>query len=166
MAGEVIVRPWHRRKDRRAIERWPATAILPGWGLLPGSTSDRRQGWAIDLSGGLLVGRITLRDIQPPWYARLGIYLHPDYYGQGIGQAALRAFLPIAPVHTIWLDVAAHNARAIRCYEKVGFVVQAINGASIEMCIMTPLGQQDMREILYASSRPILDDLVSSPVHG
>jgi RimJ/RimL family protein N-acetyltransferase len=140
------------------------------WRVPPGSTPDRRRSWAIELVAGegnapQLVGRITLRDIQSSWCARLGIYLHPDYYNRGIGTAALRAFLAIAPVETIWLDVSPDNQRAIHCYHNVGFTVMS-QGRSIEMCIMTPLGRRNMQERFYASSRAIADNAVPGRSDG
>lgn len=138
MAKEaVLVRPWNRRKDRSAIERWPAV-VVPHVQVLPGG----RCSWAIDLNSEL-VGRITLRneeEIDGIKVGRIGIYLHPARYGQGIGTAALRQFFTIAPVDMIWLDVAKDNHRAIRCYIKVGFKVVSDTGTSIDMYYTTNRG--------------------------
>jgi RimJ/RimL family protein N-acetyltransferase len=59
--------------------------------------------------------------------ARLAIGLfHPDLLGQGIGTLAIRLLLRHAfetmGLHRLDLRVLAFNRRAIRCYEKCGFV--------------------------------------------
>lgn len=159
MALTIVIRPWDRRRDRSAIERWPA-AQLPAHWMQPADSEDagQRESWAIVLAG-QLVGRITLRAFNPiSDMARLGIYLHPEFYGQGIGTEALRRFIAIAPVSTIRLDVSADNQRAVRCYRKLGF--QALyydwrqpDAVRIEM------------EFRRASGRAVADRFVSRPVH-
>jgi diamine N-acetyltransferase len=82
--------------------------------------------FAVDDPTGALVGRLNLRDID--WFARtavIGISFRPDRLSQGLGTDSLQAFL----IHyfegmrmsALFLDVAAHNVRARRCYEKCGF---------------------------------------------
>ncbi|HEX8288778.1 MAG TPA: GNAT family N-acetyltransferase [Pyrinomonadaceae bacterium] len=49
-----------------------------------------------------------------------------DYLGKGVGEKAIRLFIELIirvhnPKHVI-LDPSPENKRAIRCYEKVGFV--------------------------------------------
>ncbi len=55
----------------------------------------------------------------------MGVRIHPEWCGKGIGTAVLRMissrFLN-AGMLEFQLDVAIANVRAIRCYEKVGFV--------------------------------------------
>ena len=53
-----------------------------------------------------------------------GIYLHPDYYRQGIGTKAMEYVFDIArnwgkPIMTLW--VFAENTNTIQFYEKCGF---------------------------------------------
>jgi RimJ/RimL family protein N-acetyltransferase len=117
--ASLIVRAWTRR-DRRAIEHWPAPTTPARWQEIE-PTAGPRFSYAIEL-GGLLIGRITLRDFEEDT-ARLGIYLHPDHIGQGHGTAALKLFLArLWTPSIVRLDVAAGNRRAVRCYEKCGFV--------------------------------------------
>lgn len=158
MAASILVRPWKRR-DRSTVERWPAPNLPPHWAVgLP--SPGRAVSWAIDRNGHL-VGRITQRDeltIGPgflPWdVGRISIYLHPAYYGQGIGTAALQRFLamPQPGIDSFRLYVAEDNNRAIRCYEKCGFVQLARHGALLEM------------ELIIAPDRAIADDSVSRAV--
>jgi diamine N-acetyltransferase len=82
--------------------------------------------YAVDDLSGVLVGRIGLREID--WYGLssvLGISFRPDRLGQGLGTDAMQAFLgyyfgPLG-MEILFLDVAAHNERARRCYERRGF---------------------------------------------
>jgi ribosomal protein S18 acetylase RimI-like enzyme len=108
------------------------------------------------------VGRISLREFCGEFGAKLGIYLHPERYGQGIGTEAMRQFLAIAPVECISLDVAVDNQRAIRCYQKVGFqFVTASN--PIIMLVATRLGRERMEE-RYASFAATMSHAFSSTV--
>jgi diamine N-acetyltransferase len=82
--------------------------------------------FAVDDLNGTLVGRIGLREID--WYAQssvLGVSFRPDRLGEGLGTDAMRIFLeyyfgPLG-MEALFLDVAAHNVRARRCYERCGF---------------------------------------------
>ena len=78
------------------------------------------------IQDGACVGYLALLKID--WCARvvgnLGIRVHPEHCGQGIGSAMLRAVVDWGfrcGLATFRLDVAASNRRAIRCYEKTGF---------------------------------------------
>jgi RimJ/RimL family protein N-acetyltransferase len=54
-----------------------------------------------------------------------GFRVHPHHCGRGMGTAILQAtttWLFQGGLSSISVDVAASNARAVRCYEKVGFV--------------------------------------------
>ena len=73
-----------------------------------------------------LIGIITLREVNR-WKksSRVGVHVHPKRLGQGYGTEAIRLFLRYYFNLLRWcvlnLDVAAHNHRGIRCYEKTGF---------------------------------------------
>lgn len=63
--------------------------------------------------------------------ARLAIGIFDRrFWSQGYGTEAIRALLAYAfdklKLHRISLRVLAHNARAIRCYEKCGFIREGI----------------------------------------
>jgi RimJ/RimL family protein N-acetyltransferase len=73
-----------------------------------------------------MIGRIFLRHVRhEERSAVLGIDLHPAYLSQGYGTESLGAFLhhffKIMSFERMLLSVAAHNARARRCYESLGF---------------------------------------------
>jgi RimJ/RimL family protein N-acetyltransferase len=89
--------------------------------------ANARQFSVVDANGEL-VGRMNLREID--WFARtavLGISLRPDRLGKGIGTEALQLllihFFERMRMNALFLDVAAHNTRAHRCYERCGFRV-------------------------------------------
>jgi RimJ/RimL family protein N-acetyltransferase len=84
--------------------------------------------FSVDDSSGELVGRMNLREID--WFARtavLGISFRPDRLGQGLGTEALGLLVTHCferlRMNALFLDVAAYNARARRCYERCGFHV-------------------------------------------
>ena len=76
------------------------------------------------------IGNISLTDID--WVARhagVGIFLgEAKYQSKGYGQQAMRLLLRHAfhdlGLHHVYLVVLDDNARAIRLYEKCGFVVE------------------------------------------
>ena len=67
---------------------------------------------------------------------RIGV---PDARGRGLGTEAVRQLLRIAfqerGLRRVWLQVFAHNTRAIRVYEKAGFTRcgEAAGGATLLM---------------------------------
>jgi aminoglycoside 6'-N-acetyltransferase len=83
-------------------------------------------GFAI-LHGEELSGLIQYYEEDDPMYRRAGIdlFLGADFQGRGLGTDAVRTMarhlLHDRGHHRVVIDPAAHNARAIRAYEKVGF---------------------------------------------
>jgi RimJ/RimL family protein N-acetyltransferase len=81
--------------------------------------------YAVDNEEEVLIGRISLRQIQGRESARLGIGFGTDFVSQGYGTEALRVFLRYyfldLGFRKMVLDVAAINQRAVRCYESCGF---------------------------------------------
>lgn len=72
------------------------------------------------------IGLINIKDIRRLLkVANLGIVFNPKYIDRGYGTSALRAILKYyfesMDMRSLYLDVAVHNKRAIRCYEKCGF---------------------------------------------
>ena len=60
----------------------------------------------------------------------LGIDVHPDYRGQGIGTALMQAMIEWAKdnpiVHRLELEVYTHNELGLHLYRKLGFVEEGI----------------------------------------
>ena len=76
---------------------------------------------------GRVAGLIQYYEETEPKYrhAAVDIFLDPDLHGRGLGTEAVRQLVRILiherGHHRITIDPAAHNAAAIRAYEKVGF---------------------------------------------
>jgi aminoglycoside 6'-N-acetyltransferase len=79
------------------------------------------------LVDGAVAGVIQSYEEEDPDYRHGGIdiILHPDVQDRGVGTDAVRTLarhlIEHDGHHRLVIDPAAHNARAIRCYEKVGF---------------------------------------------
>ena len=78
-----------------------------------------------------LVGAITIFQSQNPRMlhtAGLGMMVHPDYWGLGLGSRLMEAILNIADnwlyLKRVDLDVNTDNPTAVRLYEKFGFVIE------------------------------------------
>ncbi len=83
--------------------------------------------FAIDSGDTKTIGELALRELHRRHRtARLGIHLSPAFVEQGLGTAALRTLLRFyfheLGFRRMHLDVAKYNKRAIRCYEKCGFI--------------------------------------------
>ena len=138
LRGEkVIIRPMVE-EDVEKMQAWrPFTDPLYSlWNRSSRSSDDyirfqaqaddpSRRWYAIEDLAGRLIGRLSLRRISRRKSAHLGITLGADYVGQGYGTDAIGTFLVYyfleLGFETLYLDVAAPNKRALRCYEKCGF---------------------------------------------
>ena len=136
---KTVVRRF-QREDVDKRQRWPAHTdplyshndprpMAPRerdlWYLERTASSSYRM-YAIDDLDGNLIGWITLRNVNPDAGSSvLGIALDPTKMDMGYGTDALAAFLEYyfesMGFREMWLDVAAFNRRAMRCYEKCGF---------------------------------------------
>lgn len=136
---QVIIRPWQRHDDRRA-DAWPPyhDPLEPLWNLprqynpledwyAGFDFGSARRTWAVENTDNYLIGRISLREIDDRnGKSRLGITFGAPYVGKGLGTEALALFLGyyFTDLHfsVMLLDVAAPNQRAVRSYERLGFV--------------------------------------------
>ena len=135
----VRIRPF----TRRDVDAWQDWADYDD-PLLVGTSPrrmgpDQRERWfedvlqrqrqipfAVDDEHGAMIGRLFLRHVRrDEGSAVLGIDLRPEKLSQGYGTEALRCFLEHffgeMDFERMLLSVAAHNQRARRCYESLGF---------------------------------------------
>ena len=82
---------------------------------------------------GAIVGSIAIVESQSPGQshiARIGMHVHPDYWGNGIGFMLMQSVTELADnwLNTIRieLDVNTDNPAGIRLYKKSGFVIEGI----------------------------------------
>jgi ribosomal protein S18 acetylase RimI-like enzyme len=64
-------------------------------------------------------------EASPHGFGELGMLVHRDWRGRGVGSALLREAIVRARgqgLHKLCLDVFAHNEAAIALYRKAGFV--------------------------------------------
>jgi aminoglycoside 6'-N-acetyltransferase len=82
--------------------------------------------WAM-LDGDDIIGMVQAWEETDPMYRHAGIdiSLHPGWHGRGLGADTVRTvarhLFQDRRHHRVTIDPAAHNARAIRSYERVGF---------------------------------------------
>lgn len=139
-SARITIRPWQHQDDW-TLNQWPPynDPLEPLWNLSrqSGSVGDwyggfdlggQRRTWAVEDLSARLVGRISLREVDPKRSsARLGITFGAPFVGKGLGTEALSIFLDYyfgeLGFQMMVLDVAGPNQRAIRCYERLGFRV-------------------------------------------
>lgn len=82
----------------------------------------------VTLADGLPIGNVALRNASPEnRMADLGIMIGDrEYWNRGYGTDAMRTIcrfgFDVMNLHRIQLDVFADNARAMKVYERIGFV--------------------------------------------
>ncbi|MFK4789970.1 GNAT family N-acetyltransferase [Microbacterium sp. ZW T5_56] len=117
---------WEERNPGRPAiptrERWESRIVARD------AESDGNLSFVIDVDG-TAVGHIGVFDIDDlSRHGEVGISLTPPARGRGIGTEAMAQMLEFAFVRAnlrrIHLEVIASNVRAIRSYEKAGFVVE------------------------------------------
>lgn len=87
--------------------------------------------WAIDTLDGRMIGTVDLRLVPHAMRAELGIAIQDkSQWSKGYGTAVVRLVLQYAfeemGLHRVELHVDEENVRAIRCYEKCGFVREGL----------------------------------------
>ncbi len=137
----LVLRGW-QRSDLDAMAAWPPfpdpldavwnwARVLREHGTLDlhwvgRNLSPRRVEWTITEHNGTVVGHVGIREIdREANSSMLGIGFGYPYIGQGYGKEVLAAFLHhyFGPwkFTTLRLEVALHNTRALRLYERLGF---------------------------------------------
>jgi RimJ/RimL family protein N-acetyltransferase len=120
--GQDIVFAPFADLDREAYEdlrqeSWRRPTDVPGWERCFGALLNERVVGHVDLTGGSLYSSLHR--------ARLGIGVEREFRAQGIGTALIAAAVAWArrerKLSWIDLSVFAHNQRALRLYERLGF---------------------------------------------
>lgn len=83
--------------------------------------------------GDVIIGWAYLKPIEPG-FLDLGIAVHPDYRGQGVGERMLSRLLEIAD-KPIKLSALATNRKAIAWYKRHGFSVLHHYNTLTEECV-------------------------------
>jgi RimJ/RimL family protein N-acetyltransferase len=129
--GALVKLTAPRPDDKEALARWTNDAdYLRHLDAIPARPRDaayyEKQ----------LIGFVALEIGWNHQNAFLGIGIgEPDYRGKGYGTDALRVAVSYAfrelNMYRVGLDVFSYNTRAIRCYEKAGFVREAVQRSAI-----------------------------------
>lgn len=149
MAGELARLRTAQGEDFQTLASWwvdPETLRLQsGVGLQRGhdqivqmfqawSSNDAHGsvGFAIEeIASGDLCGHVTVYGAAlPDACGTMGILVGPKFRGRGIGSDAVRAVLDFAfeemNLNRVELQVWAYNVRAIKAYERAGFVKEGV----------------------------------------
>jgi RimJ/RimL family protein N-acetyltransferase len=137
--GRVAIRRF-RRRDLEGRMTWPpytdpyfthlnydlSTFLEREKWILSRTLNTGRIYFAIEDESGRLIGEMSLRDVDASdRVSRLGIHLASNKVGMGYGSDALKALLSYyfrtMAWNVMYLDVAAHNVRALHVYEKLHF---------------------------------------------
>ena len=142
--GDLVFAPFSEF-DREAYEAtryesWRRAVDLPGWERCWGAVLGDRAVGHLDLTGGHLYSALHR--------ARLGIGVERSQRAHGVGTSLLHAAIRWAKAERDlgWIDLSvfAHNGRAMRLYERLGFRetgrtqdAYRVNGLSIDDIHMT-----------------------------
>lgn len=110
--------------DERVLERWPRWTRDDVAATIAGA--DGSAGWWIRLDGEAVGFIQHYQELDDEYlHAGMDVFLVSRAQGRGAGTDAVRTLarhlVHDLGHHRLVIDPAADNARAIRCYEKVGF---------------------------------------------
>jgi len=112
-------RPQSVKRAKEDIQKWMENESPDSFGFMIRTLADDRLIGFIGLDG--------IRWTHGDTFVGIGIG-DPEYRGNGYGTDAMRVILHYAftelNLHRVSLDVFEYNPRAIRSYEKAGFVVE------------------------------------------
>jgi RimJ/RimL family protein N-acetyltransferase len=147
MQGKLVRLRAYEKSDADALFRWfsdedvtrwlgppnfPSRAHQERFIELASASSDDAKYFAIETLDGKLVGDCGLRFID--WKSRKAEFFitigEKEFWGKGLGSDALRIVSRLAfdkmNLNRLWLSVLVDNPRAVRCYEKCGFVREGL----------------------------------------
>ena len=141
---DILIRAW-KRIDLDEMAKWPGYPFpyQPFNSSLRNMDSQEKDQYfskrehnpdritlIIDHQNQRIIGYLALVDIN--WGSQeignMGFRIHPSWCDKGIGSLIIKAvsgWCIEGGIRTLRLDVAASNTRAIRCYEKAGYVKTA-----------------------------------------
>jgi aminoglycoside 6'-N-acetyltransferase len=132
--NRVVLRPLAESDVDRIVELGADPGVAPWWpGLTPEYVGEKARGEDHDVTvfaivvDGEVAGMIQYHEETDPEYRHAGmdLFLGAPYQDRGLGTDAVRTMarhlVRDLGHHRLTIDPAAHNERAIRCYEKVGF---------------------------------------------
>ncbi|SHF09472.1 GNAT family N-acetyltransferase [Alkalibacter saccharofermentans] len=138
----------------------PSETVMDSKGYIAKEDSLRHQFVAVlkkDRSNEVIVGTAGLHLNELPrkrHSATIGIMVHTEYQGMGIGKQLMNAVLDVADnwlmLTRIELEVFADNEKAINLYQKLGFNVEGVkkkaairNGRYADEMLMSRIREQD-----------------------
>ena len=147
MQGKLVRLRAYEKADADALFRWfsdeevtrwlgppnfPSRAQQEKFIELAAAGGDDAKYFAIETLDGKLVGDTGIRKIE--WKSRNAAFFitigEKQLWGKGLGTDALRVVSRLAfdkmNLNRLWLTAIADNSRAIRCYEKCGFVREGL----------------------------------------
>ncbi|MGA8640593.1 GNAT family N-acetyltransferase [Candidatus Binatus sp.] len=147
MQGKLVRLRAYEKSDADALFRWFSDEEVTRWLEPPAfrsrahqekfielaqASSDDAKYFAIETLDGKLVGDCGLRFID--WKSRKAEFFitigEKQFWGKGLGTDALRTVIRLAfdkmNLNRLWLTVLVDNPRAVRCYEKCGFVREGL----------------------------------------
>ena len=140
---DIIIRPIHPKDVHDQYEMVSHPAVARNLVVVPSMELAETQAWInkqtpglyrlVAEVGGKAVGHVALTHYQRARMTHagsLGMFVHPDYWGQGIGSKLVKAALDVADN---WLDlkrlelgVFVDNEAAIHLYKKYGFMTEGV----------------------------------------
>jgi RimJ/RimL family protein N-acetyltransferase len=147
MQGKLVRLRAYEKSDADALFRWFSDEEVTRWLGPPNfpsrahqerfiesasASSDDAKYFAIETLDGKLVGDCGLRFID--WKSRKAEFFitigEKQSWGKGLGSDALRIVIRLAfdkmNLNRLWLTVLVDNPRAVRCYEKCGFLREGL----------------------------------------
>jgi RimJ/RimL family protein N-acetyltransferase len=147
MQGKLVRLRAYENSDADALFRWFSDEDVTRWLGPPNFPSRAHQErfveqasasgadakyFTIETLDGKLVGDCGLRLID--WKSRKAEFFitigEKEFWGKGLGSDALRIVIRLAfdkmNLNRLWLSVLVDNPRAVRCYEKCGFVREGL----------------------------------------
>ena len=147
MRGELVRLRAYEKSDADALFRWFSDEEVTRWLGPPNLLSRAQQEqfiemasapgddakyFAIETLDGKLVGDCGLRKID--WKSRKAEFFitigEKQLWGKGFGSDALRIVIRLSfhrmNLNRLWLTTLVDNSRAVRCYEKCGFVREGL----------------------------------------